>query len=127
MQMMEEKQAAPGYWQERTDLMSHGEGFLTVFESMFAEPGLYVLDEPEAALSFTSTLRLVGLLDELARTGAQVVCATHSPILAALPGAAVLEVGDHGVRPTRWEDLALVDHWRRYLARPDAYLRHILG
>ncbi|MER7758196.1 AAA family ATPase [Streptomyces sp. NPDC097619] len=126
MQMMEEKQGAYGYWSERTDLMSHGEGFLTVFESMFQEPGLYVLDEPEAALSFTSTLRLVGLLDQLAATGAQVVCATHSPILAALPGAAVLEVGEHGIRPTKWEDLALVDHWRRYLERPEAYLRHII-
>ncbi|MCB5166556.1 AAA family ATPase [Streptomyces bambusae] len=127
MQMMEEKQGSRGYWSERTDEMSHGEGFLTVFESMFREPGLYVLDEPEAALSFTSTLRLVGLLDELARTGAQVVCATHSPILAALPGAAVLEIGDHGIRPTTWQDLAIVDHWRRYLERPDAYLRHIVG
>ncbi|MFJ3217980.1 AAA family ATPase [Kitasatospora sp. NPDC086801] len=127
MRMMAEKQGRPGYWEERTDLMSHGEGFLTVFESMFREPGLYVLDEPEAALSFTSTLRLVALLDQLGRTGAQVVCATHSPILAATPGAAVLEVGEHGVRTTRWQDLELVDHWRRYLERPDAYLRHLTG
>ncbi|MEU8513484.1 AAA family ATPase [Kitasatospora sp. NPDC048722] len=127
LQMMEEKQGRGRYWSERTDLMSHGEGFLTVFESMFREPGLYILDEPEAALSFTSSLRLVGLLHELGRTGAQVVCATHSPILASTPGSAVLEVGDHGIRPTRWRDLAIVDHWRRYLERPEAYLRHVTG
>ncbi|MEE1825695.1 AAA family ATPase [Streptomyces sp. BE20] len=125
MRMMAEKQGWPGYWEERTDLMSHGEGFLTVFESMFRGPGLYVLDEPEAALSFTSSLRLVALLQELGRSGAQVVCATHSPILAATPDAAVLEVGEHGIRPTRWQDLALVDHWRRYLERPESYLRHL--
>ncbi|WP_327676237.1 AAA family ATPase [Kitasatospora sp. NBC_00458] len=125
MRMMAEKQGRPGYWEERTDLMSHGEGFLTVFESMFRGPGLYVLDEPEAALSFTSSLRLVALLQELGRSGAQVVCATHSPILAATPDAAILEVGEHGIRPTRWQDLAIVDHWRRYLERPEAYLRHL--
>ncbi|KJS59294.1 ABC transporter [Streptomyces rubellomurinus] len=125
MRMMAEKQGRGTYWQERTDLMSHGEGFLTVFAAMFREPGLYLLDEPEAALSFTSTLALVGLLHDLGRTGAQVVCATHSPLLAATPGSAVLEVGEHGVRTARWQDLALVDHWRRFLERPEAYLRHL--
>ena len=59
------------------------------FRERFHEPGLYVLDEPEAALSFASCLELVGLLDELARAGGQVVCATHSPLLTALPGAAI--------------------------------------
>ncbi|MEV6973595.1 AAA family ATPase [Kitasatospora sp. NPDC093806] len=126
MRMMAEKQGWPGYWEERTDEMSHGEGFLTVFETMFREPGLYVLDEPEAALSFTSSLRLVGLLAELGRSGAQVVCATHSPILASTPGAAILEVGEDGIQETQWKNLAIVDHWRRYLERPEAYLRHLI-
>jgi hypothetical protein len=49
----------------------------TVFETMFAEPGLYLMDEPEAALSFTSCLRLVALMHELGQSGAQVICATH--------------------------------------------------
>ncbi|MFE6869573.1 hypothetical protein ACFVFS_23850 [Kitasatospora sp. NPDC057692] len=83
------------------------------------------LDEPEAALSFTSSLRLVPLLAELGRSGAQVACATHSPILASVPGAAVLEVGEDGIAETRRQDLAIVDHWRRYLERPEAYLRHL--
>jgi predicted ATPase len=114
-----------GYWDEDVTSMSHGEGFLTVFDSMFAEPGFYLMDEPEAALSFTSCLRLVGLMHELGATGAQVVCATHSPVLAATPGADIVEVGEHGMRRTSWDDLALVDHWRRYLQKPDAYLQHI--
>ncbi len=62
----------------------------------------------------------------MTRAGAQVVCATHSPLLTALPGADIVEVGDHGLRHTAWQDLALVDHWRRYLADPAAYLRHVL-
>jgi predicted ATPase len=116
----------PGYWSEDTSAMSHGEGFLTVLGAMFQEPGLYVMDEPEAALSFTSCLRLVKLMHDLGRSGAQVVCATHSPILASTPDATILEVGDHGIRPVDWSDLGPVDHWRRYLEAPTAYLRHLL-
>jgi predicted ATPase/MoaA/NifB/PqqE/SkfB family radical SAM enzyme len=123
--LMEAVTGMPGYWSDDVTEMSHGEGFLTVFRDMFREPGLYLMDEPEAALSFTSCLRLVGIMHELGRSGAQVICATHSPILAATPDADIIEIGDHGFRRTEWEDLQLVDHWRRYLAKPHIYLRHI--
>ncbi|MFI8092340.1 AAA family ATPase [Streptomyces sp. NPDC086080] len=108
------------------DARSHGEGFLAAFRGKFLRPGLYVLDEPEAALSFSSCLELLGHIDQLTGAGAQVICATHSPLLTALPGADIIEVGEHGMRRTTWQDLALVDHWRRYLADPGAYLRHVL-
>ena len=65
-------------------------------------------------------------MHDLARAGAQLVCATHSPLLAALPGARLLEVGPWGLRPTTYDDLELVDHWRRYLDDPRRYLRHVL-
>lgn len=106
--------------------LSHGESFLQVLRQHFDRPGLYLLDEPEAALSFTSCLGLVGILDELARNGSQILCATHSPLLTALPGAAVLELNADGYVWTDWKDLALVGHWRRYLDDPHRYLRHIL-
>ncbi|RKN11389.1 AAA family ATPase [Streptomyces radicis] len=124
-QMTENLGGVPGYWEQDTSAMSHGEGFLTMFEAMFAAPGFYVMDEPEAALSFTSSLRLVALLYELGRTGSQVVCATHSPVLASTPGAEIIELGEHGLRRAEWHDLELTDHWRRFLAEPNAYLRHI--
>lgn len=106
--------------------MSHGESFLAVLESRFDSPAFYCLDEPEAALSFSSTLALVGVLAEVARAGGQVLCATHSPVLAALPGARILEVGDWGLREARWEDLELVQHWKAYLDAPGRYLRHVV-
>lgn len=107
--------------------MSHGESFLSAMGWYFRRPGFFCLDEPEAALSFSSTLVLVGHLHELARTpGAQVLCATHSPVLAALPGATILEVGEWGVRETTWDDLVLVANWRSYLDDPRRYLRHVL-
>lgn len=122
---METVSGMRGYWEENTGEMSHGEGFLTVLGSMFRDPGFYVMDEPEAALSFTSCLRLVALMHKLGETGAQVVCATHSPLLTATPDADIIEVGEHGCRRTTWERLALVDHWKRYLSDPQFYLRHI--
>ena len=107
--------------------MSHGESFLEVLRQHFDRPGFYVMDEPESALSFTSCLALVGVLDELVRSGGQVLCATHSPLLTALPGATLLQLSERGIEPVEWSDLDLVDHWRRYLADPRAYLRHVVG
>lgn len=104
---------------------SHGEAFLHYLQSRTTERGLFLLDEPEAALSFTSCLRLLSLLAALADAGSQVVLATHSPLLAALPGAAVLEFGEHGIRAASWADLELVEHWRVFLSRPESYLRHL--
>ncbi|MFF6815948.1 AAA family ATPase [Streptomyces sp. NPDC012403] len=108
------------------DSLSHGEGFLAAFRGKFLRPGLYVLDEPEAALSFASCLELIGHIHQLTENGGQVICATHSPLLTALPGADIVEVGEHGMRRVSWDELELVDHWRRYLADPRSYLRHIL-
>ncbi|MGK5533317.1 ABC transporter [Streptomyces sp. URMC 129] len=124
-QMTENLGGVPGYWDQDTSAMSHGEGFLTMFQAMFDSPGFYVMDEPEAALSFTSCLRLVALIHELGRSGSQIICATHSPMLAGTPDAEIIELGEEGFRRVGWEELQLVDHWRRYLADPHTYLRHI--
>jgi predicted ATPase len=106
--------------------MSHGESFLEVLRTRFDSPGFYCLDEPEAALSFSAQLALVATLHDLAAAGAQVLCATHSPLLAAVPGARILEAGPWGIRETPWDELELVVHWRRYLETPMSYLRHVL-
>lgn len=112
--------------QPRYHEMSHGESFLEVVAANLDARGLYCLDEPEAALSFGSVLALIGTLDRLARTGAQVLCATHSPILCSLPGAKILEVGEWGLREAAWDDLLLVEHYRSFLAAPGRYLRHVV-
>jgi len=106
--------------------LSHGESFLEVLRSRFDSPGFYCLDEPEAALSFSSTLGLVGVLHDVVRDRGQVLCATHSPVLAAMPDATILEVGPWGLRRTTWEQLELVQHWKAYLDAPGRYLRHVL-
>ncbi|MBB6629459.1 AAA family ATPase [Nocardioides sp. KIGAM211] len=106
--------------------MSHGESFLAVLATRFDSAGFYALDEPEAALSFSSTLGLMSTLAGVVADGGQVLCATHSPVLAAMPGATILEVGEWGLRRTTWNDLELVQHWKAYLDAPGRYLRHLL-
>jgi predicted ATPase len=105
--------------------LSHGESFLEVLRTRFDSPGFYCLDEPEAALSFSSTLALIAALQDVVAKKGQVLCATHSPVLAALPGARILEIGDWGLREATWEDLELVWHWKHFLGSPGAYLRHL--
>jgi predicted ATPase len=102
---------------------SHGEGFLELLDRKFTGYGFFLMDEPEAPLSFTSTLGLLSRLDALRSDGAQVVVATHSPLLTALPGATILELSGSGIRKVGWDELEIVAHWRRFLDRPDGYLR----
>lgn len=104
---------------------SHGEGFLELLDRKFRGYGFYLMDEPEAPLSFASTLGLLSRLDGLRDEGAQVVVATHSPVLTALPGATILELSGQGIRKVTWEDLEIVGHWRRFLGGPDAYMRNL--
>jgi predicted ATPase len=116
-----------GRREERFHELSHGEGFLEILRTRVNQPGFYLMDEPDAPLSFTACLGLVALLHDLAQEGSQAVVATHSPIVAAVPGATILELGDWGIRRTRWEDLHLTGAWRRFMTDPDSYFRHLLA
>jgi predicted ATPase len=111
---------------QRLQERSHGESFLAVLRHRFADVGVYFLDEPEAALSFRSCLGLLALLAQLREEGSQVVVATHSPVLAALPGATLLEVGDWGLRQVAYDDLELVRDWRGFLDAPQRWLLYLL-
>ena len=57
--------------------------------------------------------------------GSQTVVATHSPIVAAIPGATLLELGPWGIRPATWDDLSLVVAWRQFMRDPQSYFRHL--
>lgn len=107
---------------------SHGESFLALLQTTrFRGEGFFVMDEPEAGLAFEAQLTLIGALTELSRRrGAQVLVATHSPLIAALPGAQVLELDATGIHPVTWDDLGVVEHYRRFLAAPGQYLRHVV-
>ena len=116
----------PGRAEPRFHEMSHGESFIALLESRFDDSGLYLLDEPESALSFSGCLALVAVLHKITQQRAQVVVATYSPVVASIPGARILEIGDWGIRESSWEDLTLVQNWRSFLDQPGRYLRHFL-
>jgi len=104
---------------------SHGESFIDIVQSRSRVRGLWLLDEPESALSLSGCLALIGMLRDVVDAGSQVVMSTHSPILAAFPGATVHEVGEWGIRQSDWDDLDLVRNWRAFLDDPERYLRHL--
>ncbi len=118
-----------GRWADRIDTplltQSHGEGFLDLLAGMTAEAGLYVLDEPESALSFDSCLILLAIMSDMLAAGSQILLATHSPLLAALPGAQLLQLNQDGIHPVDYDSSHLVRSWRSFLAAPETYLRHL--
>ncbi|HEY0932457.1 MAG TPA: ABC transporter [Trebonia sp.] len=117
----------PGRGAERFHQLSHGQGFLEILRTRVNQRGFYLMDEPDAPLSFIACLSLVALLHDLAGAGSQVIVATHSPVVASVPGATILELGEWGLRPARWADLEIVQSWRGFLDDPRLYLRHLLA
>jgi predicted ATPase len=115
----------PGRRPERLHQLSHGESFLEILRTRVRQTGFYLMDEPDAPLSFTASLGLVALLHDLADAGGQAVVATHSPVVAATPGAHLLELGPWGIRPASWDDLSLVIEWRGFMRDPQTYFRHL--
>ena len=102
---------------------SHGEGILAYFRGRYQVPGLYFLDEPEAALSPASQLDLLRLLDDYRRRGhAQFIVATHSPILTSLPGSQIFSFGADSIEEIGYQDTAHYRLYRDFMADPESFL-----
>lgn len=91
---------------------SHGQSLMAYFGSRYRRRGLYLLDEPETALSPRSQLALLDLLTEMSQAGhAQFILATHSPILLSCPGATIYSFDEAPIRRVNYEE---TDHFRVY-------------
>jgi predicted ATPase len=106
---------------------SHGESFLALATHRFGADGLYILDEPEAALSVTGALAVLAAITLAAEAGAQFIIATHSPILLACPGARIYELDETGFSECEYDDLDAVRLTRGFLDDPGRYVRAALG
>lgn len=105
---------------------SHGESFLSLFNNQF-ENGIYILDEPEAALSPSRILAFISVIHQLERNGrAQFIIATHSPMLICYPGATIYQFDESGVRETSYEDTEHFTLTKSFLDNPALYLRHLM-
>ena len=106
---------------------SHGESFLALAENRFGGHGLYILDEPEAALSPRGLISLMRRIDDLVRKDSQFIIATHSPMLLCFPDAEIYRITEQGMDSVRFRD---TDHYRttvRFLQNPESAIEDILG
>ncbi len=114
----------PNYWGGRELLkQSHGESFLAAFNHRFRE-GLFLLDEPEAALSPQRQLTLLSILNGLEVEGkSQLIIATHSPILLAYPGAEIFLLDESGINPIAYEETENYRITKSFLDNPARYFK----
>jgi predicted ATPase len=118
----------PAYGGRTPHERSHGESFLDLVVHRFGPAGLYLLDEPEAALSVRGCLAVLARLADLVEQGCQLLVATHSPILLALPTATILEIAEDGqVDRVDYDQALPVRLTREFLGEPHRFLRHLLA
>lgn len=106
---------------------SHGEAFFATFLNRFRGKGIYILDEPEAALSPLRQLSMVSRIHELVNDHSQFIIATHSPVIMSYPLAKIVELTEDGLRETTLE---ATNHYRfmnQFFEDRDRILHHLLG
>ncbi|GED57442.1 AAA family ATPase [Brevibacillus formosus] len=101
---------------------SHGESFFALFANRFNGRGIYLLDEPEAALSPKRQIAFLYVMRDLVEEGAQFIIATHSPILLGYPGATILNFDESPVQEVNYRDTEHYQLTRRFLEKPDLFL-----
>ena len=105
---------------------SHGESFLSIVQNRFCGNGLYLLDEPEAALSPMRLMTLMVEIDSLVKQGAQFIIATHSPILMTLPSAEIFEFSQDGIKCVNYRETEHYQITKRFLDDPERMLKYLL-
>ncbi|MBR5134258.1 MAG: AAA family ATPase [Clostridia bacterium] len=100
---------------------SHGESFLSIVQNRFFGQGLYLLDEPEAALSPMRLLSLMMEMKRLVESGSQLIIATHSPMLISFPNAEVFEFSQNGIETVDYQNTTHFQLTKRFLHDPEAF------
>lgn len=105
---------------------SHGEAFLSLVLNRFRGDGLYLLDEPEAALSPLRIMSLICGIDDLVKRGSQFIIATHSPILMAYPKAQILQFTDSGIHTVSYRETEAYQLTKQFINAPEQMMKHLL-
>jgi len=105
---------------------SHGESFLALVENRFSGNGLYILDEPEAALSPMRLMRLMVCMQALVKQDSQFIISTHSPILMTFPDAEVMEITEEGIRSVSYKDTEHFAVTKRFMDAPEKIVESLL-
>lgn len=104
---------------------SHGESFLKLVKNRFSDHGLYILDEPEAALSPERQMSLLCLIDDLVKQGSQFIIATHSPILISYRDGEILDL-NHNLETKDYKDTNIFQTYKMYLDNPEEMQHRLL-
>ena len=107
--------------------LSHGESFFATFIHRFGEDGLYILDEPEAALSPLRQMSMLARIHELANGGSQFIISTHSPIIMAYPNAKIIQLTEEGMQEMALEETGHYKIMKQFFEDRDRLLHHLLG
>lgn len=105
---------------------SHGESFLSLVQNRLGGNGLYLFDEPEAALSPMRQLTLLSEIDRLVKSGSQLLIATHSPILMAYPGACIYQLSERGIERVEYRQTEHYRVTREFLENPERTVHYLL-
>lgn len=124
---VDELGAAHNYGGESLHHQSHGESFLALMTERFGGHGLYILDEPEAALSPTRQLSCIRVMHDLVQRGSQFIMATHSPILMAYPGAKIYWLSETGMKSISYEDTEHYQTTKLFLEQRERMLDELLS
>lgn len=106
---------------------SHGESFMALVENRFSGNGLYILDEPEAALSPNRLMRLMVYIQQLVKHNSQFIISTHSPILMTFPDAEVLEITEDGIEAVDYRNTEHFIVTKMFMDAPEKMLEGLLG
>lgn len=117
----------PAYGGRSLHEQSHGESFFALFQHRFRGNGLYLMDEPEAALSPKRQMEFLAVLHDYCKQGAQFVIATHSPIIMAYPDARIYVLGEEGVHEVPYQETEHYLITRGFLVNPQRTLGGLLS
>ena len=99
---------------------------MAVVENRFFGNGLYILDEPEAALSPMRLMSLIAAINELVKKNSQFIISTHSPMLMSIPGADIYQLSEEGIELVNYKDTEHYQITRRFLENPEKMLSYLL-
>ena len=121
-----QREGMSGWGDRPLHAQSHGESFFTLFETRLRGDGLYILDEPEAALSPQRQLSFLARMHDLVRARSQFIIATHSPIILGYPDCAIWRAGEHGLEAVAYEDTDAYQTTRSFLLHRQTMLKTLL-
>jgi len=114
-----------GYGGKSLHEQSHGESFLSLFLNRLKGSGLYLFDEPEAALSPQRQLAFIAYMDDLVKKGSQFILATHSPIIICYPGAKIIQISEKGFKEIPFQQAECYTFYQTFINNPESVLRRM--